>query len=128
MLRPANPRFWVVMAAALIALPACAQTYNPVFSIGQLVKDMGATESTDPDSACASARNLQQYMSASDACGMGDAGSCSVAKNLEDSGACGPTFHMYVVLAVSQDLIEISPVQDRSRTYWAHANDFTAAQ
>jgi len=127
LLTSANPRFLVAMVATLVALPAYAQTYSPVFSVGQLVKDMGVTESADRDSACASADNLQQYRSAGDACGMGDAGSCSVAKNFEDSGQCGPTFHIYVVLVVSQDLIEISPVQDRSKTYWAYANDFATA-
>ena len=118
----------VLSLSALIALPAYAQTYNPVFSVGQFVKDMGAVAATDTDSACVSADNLQQYQSANDACGFGDANSCAAAKGLEDSGQCGPTFHTYVVVAVSQDLIEISPVQDRSRTYWAWAKDFTTAQ
>lgn len=131
MLTPARPRFWIAMVAVLTALPAYAQTYNPVFSVGQLVKDTGTSESADPaapDSACVSAANLSQYSSVSAACAFGDAASCNAAKNLEDSGACGPAFHVYVVLAVSQNLIEISPVQDRSRTYWAYATDFTAAQ
>lgn len=125
---PTDPRFWFAIIAALIALPAHAQTYSPLFSVGQIVKDMGATQATDTDSACVSADNLQRYKSASDACGFGDAGSCGVTKNFEDSGQCGPTFHVYVVLAVDQDLIEMSPVQDRSRVYWAYANDFAADQ
>ena len=128
LLNSVNPRFWIAVVAALIALPAYAQTYSPLFSVGQIVKDMGATQAADTDSACVSADNSQQYRSASDACGFGDAASCGVAKNFEDSGQCGPTFHVYVVLAVSQDLIEISPVQDRSGVYWADANDFAADQ
>ena len=118
----------VAVAAVLAIQTAHSQTYQPVFFVGQTVKDMGATDPGDPDSVCISAENLQRYGSSSDACAMGDAGSCNDAKGLEDSGACGATYHVYVVLAVSQDLIELSPVQDRSKTYWARANDFQTAQ
>lgn len=113
---------WTVAAILVTALPAAAQS---AFQPGQKVKS-----AYNPAQACTTQEDLTNYVTGGATCGLGDPGSCNAVKDLETRKVCGPRYKSYAVISVdgASGLMQISPVKDKSKTYWAKQTDFNPAK
>jgi hypothetical protein len=111
----------VVAVLSAAAAPAFAQS---AFQAGQKVKPAYGP----PAEACTTQDDLKNYKSSAALCAFGDAGGCKTAKDLETRKICGPRDKTFVVISVDQDLMQVSPVKDSSRTYWTGIDDFKPAK
>lgn len=113
---------WTVAAILAAAIPAAAQS---AFQPGQKVKS-----AYNPAQACTTQEDLKNYQAGGAMCGLGDPGSCDAVKGLETRKICGPHFKSYVVISIdgASGLMQISPVKDKSKTYWAQQTDFKPAK
>ncbi|HEX5212758.1 MAG TPA: hypothetical protein VFW22_13615 [Pseudolabrys sp.] len=115
-------KYLALTVAAILAgaLPAVAQT---AFRPGQKIM----ISDGDRAFACTTQGDLKNYKSAGMQCALG--GGCSAVKDLETRNVCGPRSKTYIVISTDQksDLIQISPANDKSKTYWADPNEFKPA-
>lgn len=105
----------IVFVAAIV--PASAQSG---YRIGQVV----TPSESDPIEACFTIDELNRYHDGLIGCAFGDAANCSVMEDLEKRQVCGPTYKSYVVTGRSSDALQVSPVDNRSVTYWANPDEF----
>jgi hypothetical protein len=119
-----NHKLLLTFSAVLCIVTTTAAAESS-FQVGQTIKSLD----DNLDAVCLSLSDIQPYLSAGAACAFGSAGDCSLAKKLEETGACGARYGTYVVLSVDQNgWMQISPTADRSKTYWASDIAFTMAQ
>jgi hypothetical protein len=113
----------VLVVAVLLAavVPACAQT---AFQTGQIVKPAYGP----PAEACTTQDDLKNYKAAIGLCAFADPDSCKTAKDLETRKICGPRDKRFMVISVDQDLMQIAPVKDSTRIYWAGTDTFQPAK
>lgn len=114
---------WTVAATLAATMPAAAQS---AFQPGQKVKsDYG-----NPAPACTTQEDLKNYQSNGALCAFGDPGGCAAVRDTETRKVCGPRSKSYAVISIdgASGLMQISPVQDKSKTYWAQQTDFKPAK